>query len=786
MSGYLLSLFRRIRSIFAFQNEDDSSNSTTALITNVVEKTTADVAVQTSIVGSQQEAIIANLRRDKKVLQMKLRRRNERVSRLQDFIGLLRRNNASNDALEDILQHNYADSFPHELFENEVKNSDKSKTNYRYSDEIKKFCLTLYYYSPKAYNFLRCKSRLPNPKTIQRWLSSRKCYPGILSEVLKYLAGINGDHIKDVALIFDSMSIRKTVAYDKANDRHVGYVDLGGIHPVDAEELASELLLFAIVSYTKKFKCPAAYFFVNKPNANVLAQLTQSVICELYAVGVTVRSVTCDGPVTNLRTLEVLGCVLQHDNLEPSFKHPCDETVTVHCILDPVHMLKLARNFFSECRMISSEEGNIDFMYVKQLNEIQEKEGLKFANKVSFGHIQYKNKVMNVSIAAQTLSSSVADALQYLKQTYENFKDCGATITFIRVFDRLFDVQNTRNNFGKGYKEPLSLQNRFKWEKIFKESEDYIKTLTCNGRPIFQHNRRTFAIGFLVNIISFKNLAFYLLHEKQQRYFLTYKTCQDHVELIFSCIRGCGGWNNNPSALQVRYTLRKMLFRNSVTPSPNANCTEEDGTCIEPCFPLRNKHHDVQEEFDTDDTQEDDLNLEKVTLSEHCENILFYIAGKAVKAFLEKYPCSLCEELLYDKTYLFDHSYNNFQGTYKQLTFIKNRGKLVFSSKFVFDIVRFTETIYRLESIKPGDNFKKRIIVTVVKHFISQLSQYPSHPVVDTTLSEDLHEIKIVKFISTFYSHVRIYQKAKETTINATKKFGLRQRLNKTVLFLNI
>lgn len=292
-----------------------------------------------------------------------------------------------------------------------------------------------------------------------------------------------------------------------------------------------------------------------------------------------------------------------------------------------------------------------------------------------------------MSVAAQTISSSVADALLYLKQTDDNFKDCGPTINFIRVFDRLFDVQNTRNIFGKGYKELLSRKNRFKWEKIFRESEDFIKKLTCNGCSIFQHNRRTFAIGFVINIISFRNLASYLLDEKGMRYFFTYKSCQDHVELIFSCIRGSGGWNNNPSALQVRYTLRKMLFQNSITASRNANCTVEDEVCIESCFPLLYKHHDVQEGFDADDAVDDDLNLDEVTLSDHCENILFYIAGKTVKKFLEKHPCCLCEELLFDKTYLFDHSYNNFHGNYKRLTYIKNWGKLVFSSKFVFDTV---------------------------------------------------------------------------------------------------
>lgn len=41
-----------------------------------------------------------------------------------------------------------------ELFDNELKNSNKV-TGCRYSKEMKKFALTLHYYSPKAYNFCR-------------------------------------------------------------------------------------------------------------------------------------------------------------------------------------------------------------------------------------------------------------------------------------------------------------------------------------------------------------------------------------------------------------------------------------------------------------------------------------------------------------------------------------------------------------------------------------------------------------------------------------------------------
>ena len=47
---------------------------------------------------------------------------------------------------------------------------------------------------------------------------------------------------------------------------------------------------------------------------------------------------------------------------------------------------------------------------------------------------------MNVKIAAQTLSSSVADALEFLMNIgHPELKDASGTIQFLRIIDRIFD-----------------------------------------------------------------------------------------------------------------------------------------------------------------------------------------------------------------------------------------------------------------------------------------------------------------------------------------------------------
>lgn len=415
------------------------------------------------------------------------------------MLRLLKQNSFENETLEHIIKSNFASSLPFELFENELKNCERASTARRYSDELKQFCLTLHFYSPRAYEFIRKRSMLPDVSTIRRWLATRHCKPGILHEVLSYFKSklqaksdevTSGKelyrHFKDVALIYDAMAIRSGRWYDFKNDTYSRYVDLGGIGHVDTEEFASEALVFMIVSYTHRFKCPVAYFLINKINASVQSELVLAVITALYEVGVTARSLTSDGTTTNLNTYENLGCSLNVDHLQPFFTHPQNSSVQIHCIMDPCHMIKLCRNCMSDTEL-SSGKGSISFKYVRQLHDLQKEIGLRFANKLTSVHIFYNNKKMSVRLATQVISSSVADALEFLQKHRSTFSGAAATIEFIRIFDRLFDVMNVRNRFGKGFKSPLTLKNYVFWGQVFEDAAKYIRQLHCNGQLILQH-----------------------------------------------------------------------------------------------------------------------------------------------------------------------------------------------------------------------------------------------------------------------------------------------------------
>lgn len=199
---------------------------------------------------------------------------------------------------------------------------------------------------------------------------------------------------------------------------------------------------------------------------------------------------------------------------------------------------------------------------------------------------------MNVRIAAQTLSSSVADALEYLMNTDDAFfKDAGPTIKFIRVVDRLFDLLNSKNPFAKGFKQPLRSSNIDVWTSVIDTSIKYLLELKDeNGTPLLKHRRKTFVLGFVMSALSARMLASDDLYE----FILTYKFSQDHLELLFSCI---------PDVRKFKSALKKILLRVSVVASKHANCLMFEDESVSPIFSLkwsRNRTPLVDNNIDTD------------------------------------------------------------------------------------------------------------------------------------------------------------------------------------------
>ena len=110
----------------------------------------------------------------------------------------------------DILHASF-DTLKQTLFKNVKDNLKSALSAIRYSDDVKEFALTLYFYSPKAYRYVRSIIPSLNPSPVRKWSSSIKCEPGFFSEA--FTSQANEVHYssvkKDCSLIINTMSIRQ-------------------------------------------------------------------------------------------------------------------------------------------------------------------------------------------------------------------------------------------------------------------------------------------------------------------------------------------------------------------------------------------------------------------------------------------------------------------------------------------------------------------------------------------------------------------------------------------------
>lgn len=672
----------------------------------------------------------------------------------------------------------------------------------RYSSLMKQFAHTIYYYSPKVYNFLREHFTLPNERTVRKWLCTVNCEPGILGEVLNFLKTQVEEipSLKNCALIFDSMAIRKETVWDNQHGKYTGNVDYGGIIDVDFEMIATEALFFQIVSYTKPFKCPVAYFLINKCNAHLQTHVIKSILSSLFEIGINVRSLTSDGASANISTYDKLGAKIDMDNLIAFFKHPCDINLKVYCMLDICHMLKLARNAMAQ-KKIESPLGEIKWSLLRELDNIQKKEQLSLANCLTSRHVNFKNKVMNVKLAAQTLSSGVADAIEYLDKVcnIKEFSNSTATVEFIRKIDRIFDILNCRNPFGKGFKAPIRPATLEYFEDVFSDAISYLKSLEIDGTLLIHDMKKTFAVGFILTMESTLGLVkdLFSLSENPLQYFLSYKCSQDHVELFFSCIRSRGGWNNNPNSQQLKWALRQLLFTKSVKSSVNANCINFENYST-PAFEFRSEDR-RKKDTETDNTDDLKINsyinlIGNTNLTNFQDNVIFYIAGFVVRNLIKKTSCNSCIDiLLYRDTTneLFDHSYSAPSETFQTFTNFITRGGLVYSSKIIFDIIKFCEKQFRIflekENIHTTKlNIKNLLTNTALHQFSLNIGNFkPPHPVVEA-ITEEPHEVQIIRQTIEIFIKCRMHHHARLINLKMHGNGAtVRQKMNKLILFKN-
>lgn len=215
--------------------------------------------------------------------------------------------------------------------------------------------------------------------------------------------------------------------------------------------------------------------------------------------------------------------------------------------------------------------------------KLQEEGNFHLANRLTRKHIQwYKNK-MNVKLSVQTLSNSVATALQQLEEDdIKDFVACSATVEFIRIINDVFDILNSRNLYSYEYKQSMILQTFNNIISFFEKAKLYlskikIKVSTKNIKKcILETKSKMGFLGLINDMETFEKIYREYVEKGKMRYIMTYKFSQDHLEILFSCISSMGGFNNNPNAIQFSAAYKRLLHHNEIKSSAAANCIPLD------------------------------------------------------------------------------------------------------------------------------------------------------------------------------------------------------------------
>ena len=126
---------------------------------------------------------------------------------------------------------------------------------------------------------------------------------------------------------------------------------------------------------------------------------------------------------------------------------------------------------------------------------------------------------MNVKFSAPT----IADASAFIMYSgHPFFQNAEPTVYFMRTIDRLSDILNAKNLYGKGFKQPLKSCNQIIWGKLKVNLIEYLLTLkTISGTPLIIQRRKNFAVGFITM------LALDLMENNDFNLILSYKYSQD-------------------------------------------------------------------------------------------------------------------------------------------------------------------------------------------------------------------------------------------------------------------
>lgn len=523
----------------------------------------------------------------------------------------------------------------------------------------KQLALSLHYKSPSAYKFMlyNLKFTLPAIRTIQSWLkvvNLRTGFDSNLTEKLSLKAKTMTEREKMCVVLFDGVSLKKQLQYNKSEDIVEGYQDLAFLGRDN--KLANNALVFYIRGLLHNWKIPFCYFVsADSVNGDSLKDIIKQVIKKLKQMTFNPLVLVCDQGSNHRRAFDLLGATKENPMIDI-------EGQKIFTLFDVPHLLKsLRNNFMNKTLQMVVKNKPVAWTDITKTYEIDQRSLTTRAMlKLTSIHIAPTNfQKMRVKYAAQIFSHTVAAAIKTATATHQlNSLTSLYTAEFIENVNNIFDSLNSRFlQDPNPYRCPLSIYST-KSQIVLEQGLEYFKNIEV-FEGIKKRNNIYCLEGFQWTINSIL-LLWNHLKGQGVKYMLTGFLNQDPLENFFSVIRNRGGYNPTPTVRECRIAIEHNMNIRLQLAVDTGNCEIDEVTEIldtedpeienlDPGAPIT---IDVDNEESAQDTVPEvgekkslkDMvalkdNTDQITL-EKCSNI--YVAGYLAHCIEKKFKCELC------------------------------------------------------------------------------------------------------------------------------------------------
>lgn len=549
------------------------------------------------------------------------------------------------------------------VIKNYVRMSQRKPQGFRYSSQLKQLALTIYFFGPMAYRFLKNILQLPSPRTLRRVTEKVEIVPG-LNDVLFNCLEIKmknlKDDAKDIVLCVDEMAIKTNLFYNLSKDYIIGF---NNSYDTKTYECAKHVLCFMIRSLNYKWKQPVAYFFINNSCTGMALQNTIfAVISRLQSISLNIKVLTTDQGSNFYSFANKM-----HVSIERPYFFVNGEKI--YYVFDAPHLLKSTRNNFFKYKF-EILDSTTDKRFLDDFYKADQ--GLnRCAPKLTEAHINpgpfHK---MKVRYASQVLSATVAAGMRSCIKCNTLPIAAETTAHFIENMDKLFDILNSKPKSEGGKEFNLPFKNSIKQKNhlimmlnVFKNMR-IIESKIINGitTNIDVTQRMKFINGWQITIKSLLQLWDDI--EKPQYFLCTYRLNQDCLENLFGNFRNQNGNNVNPTPIQFYWSFKKIFFLNYLKHSDGSNCLEDLDLILtnigEISPPLLNSNILFLEKtpFQFNNLNVGTLDYRELQLTS--KNALTYVSGYLIKKCIEKHSCNTCLDFAksqksIDEAFIFIH-----------------------------------------------------------------------------------------------------------------------------------